>query len=140
MLSRRLLLFSALGSSVVLASEGVKSVRGRLTKSQSLDSKTSEPALKTADGTLIRLTGDKDTLGVLNDERMAGVDLEVEGLFKSSGLFEVGPIYTKSMHVYKDGKRLSISYWCSVCSIRTYTPGKCWCCQAETDLDLRESE
>ena len=26
----------------------------------------------------------------------------------------------------------------AVCSIRTYTPGICYCCQDETALDLRE--
>jgi hypothetical protein len=33
-----------------------------------------------------------------------------------------------------------ITYWCDVCSIRTYTPGKCWCCQQETTLDLRDPD
>ena len=42
------------------------------------------------------------------------------------------------MLVHRDGKKYTISYWCPVCSIRTYTPGKCMCCQEETHLDLEE--
>jgi hypothetical protein len=43
------------------------------------------------------------------------------------------------MFVHQGGKRLFVTYWCDVCSIRTYTPGLCLCCRKETDLDLRES-
>ena len=31
-----------------------------------------------------------------------------------------------------------VSYWCEVCSIRTFTPGVCMCCQDETAVDLKE--
>ena len=65
-------------------------------------------------------------------------DLEAVGHLTSPNLFLVDPIYTKAMHVYKNGKRLSISYWCATCSIRTYTPGNCVCCQQWTDLDLED--
>ena len=40
----------------------------------------------------------------------------------------------------KDGHVKVITYWCDVCSIRTYTPGPCWCCQKETLLDLRDPD
>jgi hypothetical protein len=97
-----------------------------------------KPALKTKDGRLVRLEGDSDTEGVLNDERLKGADFEVIGKPSAPDVFVVGPIHEKSMWVHRDGKRLSISYWCELCSIRNYTPGKCQCCQEETELQLRE--
>jgi hypothetical protein len=95
------------------------------------------PAIRTEDGKLVALGGDADTLGVLNDKRLRGAHLEVKGHLQG-GLFAVDPIHTDAMHVYKDGKRLIITYWCDLCAIRTYTPGICWCCQKNTELDLRE--
>jgi hypothetical protein len=95
------------------------------------------PAIQAPDGKLVALGGDPDTLGVLNDKRLRGAHLEVKGHF-DGGLFAVDPIHTDALHVHKDGKRLIITYWCELCAIRTYTPGICWCCQENTELDLRE--
>ena len=90
-------------------------------------------------GKLTALDGDEDTVGVLNDKRLAGADLEVNGA-QTGAKFTVDPIHKKAMFVHKDGKRLTISYWCDVCAIRTYTPGICWCCREETELQLRETD
>ncbi len=98
----------------------------------------SQPVIETADGRRLTLTGDPDTMKVLRDDRLKGRDFEVRGQFEGPAKFKVGPIYTDSMWVWKDGKRHQISYWCGVCSIRNYTPGICDCCQDETELDLRE--
>ena len=111
------------------------SVRGTLTRSSD-----GKPALQPSGQELILLTGDHDTLGVLNDKRLWGTDFEALGHFTAPGHFEIDGIYTRSMFVHKDGKRLLITYWCDVCSIRTYTPGNCVCCQKYTDLDLREND
>ena len=94
--------------------------------------------LLTQEGRRIQLAGDASTMGVVNDSRVVGIEFEVIGTFKSPGEFEIGPIHTKSMYVLKNSHRLFITYWCEVCSIRTYTPGKCWCCQEQTELDLKE--
>lgn len=85
------------------------------------------------------LSGDDDTKGVLSDSRLDGTDFEVEGHFIDPTHFDVDKIHTRSLFVHKGGKRLMVTYWCDVCYIRTYTPGKCWCCQKDTDLDLRET-
>jgi hypothetical protein len=108
-------------------------VRGRLTDAGG------KPALQLKDGKLIQLTGGEDTMGVLKDKRLAGVDFEAVGT-ESAGIFTVNPIHKRAMFVHKDGKRLSVTYWCTVCAIRTYTPGLCWCCRAETALDLLEAD
>ena len=109
------------------------SLRGRLRQLSG-----NKSALETASGKLVEVRGDEPTTGVLNDRRLAGQDLELIGERKSTDLFLVDPIHTKAMFVHKDGKRYFITYWCDICSIRTYTPGKCWCCQEETRIDLRE--
>jgi hypothetical protein len=95
------------------------------------------PALL-VEGKEIALGGDKATMGVLGDARLKDADFEVRGEPAGDGKFQVDPIHTRSMFVHKQGKRLMISYWCEVCSIRTYSPGVCMCCQDETALDLKE--
>lgn len=89
-------------------------------------------------GKKVELTGDNDTLAVLADQRLKGAEMEILGHFDATGKFQVDPIHTKAMRVHRHGSKLLISYWCDVCSIRTYTPGKCVCCQQETELDLAE--
>jgi hypothetical protein len=98
-----------------------------------------DPAiLRTKDGVSITLSGDEDTQKVLHDPRMAGLTVEALGRFTTPGQFAVEPRFEKNMFVLKDGKRLLITYWCDICSIRTYAPGVCVCCQKWTDLDLRD--
>jgi hypothetical protein len=121
-------------ASLCFAQSPAATLRGKL-----VESADKQPAIETAAHQRVAVTGEPETMAVLKDARLAGADLELLGHFKSPGLFVVGPFYTsKSMFVHKNGKRYTISYWCPVCSIRTYTPGKCMCCQEETHLDLEE--
>ena len=78
-------------------------------------------------------------MGVLADDRLNNADFEALGQRVDAGQFKIAPIHTRSLFVHQQGKRLMVTYWCDVCYIRTYTPGKCWCCQKDTELDLRES-
>lgn len=110
------------------------SLRGKLVQAEG-----EPPVLQLPDGKRVTLTGDEPTLGVLDDDRLANDDFEVLGRWLGEGRFEVAPIHTRSMFVHQGAKRMMVTYWCDVCYIRTYTPGKCWCCQKYTDLDLRES-
>ena len=98
------------------------------------------PAIETAGHHIVSLDGDEPTKGVLNDKRLAGFDLEAKGHFTAPDQFQVDPIHTKAIFVHKDGHVKVVTYWCDVCSIRTYTPGPCWCCQKETLLDLRDPD
>ena len=113
----------------LFAAERGTTVRGKL---------VGPATVQTPDGRRIHLSGDTSTEGVVKDARVIGNDFEMTGTFKSPEEFEIGLIHTKSMYIHKNGKRLFITYWCEVCSIRTYTPGMCWCCQENTELDLRE--
>jgi hypothetical protein len=118
---------------LAMAAAVMASVRGKLVEHDG------KPAIETADHKFVSLEGEPETMAVLGDERLAGADLELLGSFAAPDRFAVGPFYTsKSMIVHKGDKRYTISYWCPVCSIRTYTPGKCMCCQQETHLDLEE--
>ena len=111
------------------------SIRGKLTRSAD-----KQPALDPGNNKPIFLKGDHDTMDVLNDERLAGSDFEAIGHFTEPDRFTINPITSKSMFIHKGGKRLAITYWCDICYIRTYSPGKCVCCQKNTDLDLREHD
>ncbi|HBY60063.1 MAG TPA: hypothetical protein DEH78_09585 [Solibacterales bacterium] len=109
------------------------SVRGRL------EAEGGKPVLRRAEGGPVFLEGDKDTMGVLRDPRLAGTDFEALGRFAAGNRFVIEPIYKRATFVHRDGKRLMVTYWCAVCAIRSYTPGLCWCCQEDTELDLKET-
>ncbi|MEK7406925.1 MAG: aldose 1-epimerase, partial [Acidobacteriota bacterium] len=97
-----------------------------------------KPALLTPEGRTVLLDAEADTLSVVNDARLHGMDMEAAGEFTAPDQFRVGPFHLRSLLVLKGGKKYEVTYWCEVCAIRTYTPGKCMCCQQETQLDLRE--
>jgi hypothetical protein len=109
-------------------------VRGKLAGNEG------KPALETADRKLVYLEADEPITGVLRDKRLKGADFEARGRFVAPDRFRIDPVHTRPVSVYKDGKPLLVTYWCEVCSIRTWTPGKCWCCQEETALDLQDPE
>lgn len=94
-------------------------------------------ALKTPDGKLVTLQGESDALAVLTDPRVIGLDFEAEGAFDGP-VFEIAPMHTSPLYIYKAGQRLLVTYWCDVCAIRTYSPGSCWCCQEDTAFDPRD--
>ena len=77
---------------------------------------------------------------VLKDKRLNGIDLEAAGHFTAPDHFMLDPNHARTVLVHKNGKLKMITYWCDVCSIRSYEPGPCWCCQAETVLDLRDPD
>lgn len=110
-------------------------VRGKL-----IQRENQAPAIETAEHKSIVLDGDGSTVHVLHDKRLAGVDLETKGHFTAADHFQIDPFHTHALHVVKDGKRLLITYWCDVCSIRQYEPGPCWCCQRETALALKPED
>jgi hypothetical protein len=51
-----------------------------------------------------------------------------------------GDASTRAVLVRQGGRLKYVTYWCEVCSIRSYAPGPCWCCQRETTLDLRDPD
>jgi hypothetical protein len=108
------------------------SVRGILEHAQG-----DQPVLRTPSGQRVVLEGDEDSLKVLRDKRLVGRELEILGTRLNASRFRAGPFYQKNILVIERGKKYLVTYWCDVCSIRSYTPGPCACCQQETQLDLR---
>ena len=111
-----------------------ESVKGKLVQHQDAPA-----VVMTDDGKTVTLAGgDDDTQKVLHDPRLSGMQLEAIGHFTAPNQFAVEPMFEKNLFVLKDGKRLHVTYWCDICSIRTFAPGVCVCCQKWTDLDLRD--
>ncbi|GAB4365045.1 MAG: hypothetical protein OHK0021_08780 [Bryobacter sp.] len=124
--NRRIFLF-ATASSLALG-QGESVIKGRLQKGRQL---------RTADGT-VTLEADESIGALLDDERVIGMELEIEGQSKTANQFAVNPVHRKPVYTYADGRRLLVSYWCDVCYIRFYRPGTCWCCQKEVLLDPKD--
>ena len=98
------------------------------------------PVVETAEHKLVTLDGDEPTRKVLGDRRLNGFDVEAKGRFTAPDRFLIDPIHTRSMLVRQDGKLRMVTYWCDICSIRSFTPGPCVGCQRETTLDLRDPD
>jgi len=87
------------------------------------------PVLETAGQKRYSIFGDEFTLGQASDPKLNGREIDLEGRFAGPDRFEATGLYT-----LKGGKRFQVTYWCEVCSIRTHMPGRCMCCQADTEL------
>jgi len=100
-----------------------------------------KPAVvETAAHKLVTLNGDEPTRKVLGDPRLNGFEVEAKGRFTAPDRFLIDPIHTRALLVRQGGKLRMITYWCDLCSIRSFTPGPCVCCQRETTLDLRDPD
>lgn len=134
MISRRILLALPLLLAEAPAAEDRKeTVRGRLRQDEKLP-----PAIITREGRTVTLEADAPSEAVLRDPRLANEDFEAVGRFRTPDVFVVDPIHERALFVWRGGKRLVVTYWCDVCSIRAWSPGRCQCCQQEMRLDLRD--
>ena len=98
------------------------------------------PVVETAEHKLVILDGDGPTRQVLADQRLNGFEVEAKGRFTAPDRFLIDPIHTRALLVRQGGKLRMVTYWCDICSIRSFTPGPCVCCQRETTLDLRDPD
>ncbi|HCC56273.1 MAG TPA: hypothetical protein DEQ47_03260 [Solibacterales bacterium] len=124
----RLCLLAVLGAMALCAQSDKTVITGKLLDGGVLETNAQQ---------LIQLNGDRQTDAVLHDKRLAGDIFELHGHFEHN-TFHVDPRHTGALFVKKDGKLLAVTYWCDVCSIRTFAPGLCMCCQQETKVDLRD--
>jgi hypothetical protein len=130
MIARRHFLLAVVASPVCFGQVKAESIlSGRLVQS-------GNPAFLTSDGKTVTVSGDDPTNKILNDSRLNGRGFEAKGHAQGAGSFTIDPIETRPMVVFDGARRLRVTYYCDVCSIRTYSPGPCMCCQAETRLDL----
>ncbi len=65
----------------------------------------------------------------LQDKRLLGREVRLEGTTRSDGTFEVERLYT-----VRAGKLYKVRYFCEVCNIEALEPGDCVCCQQPTEL------
>jgi len=65
----------------------------------------------------------------MQDKRLDGREVRLEGIAKPDGSFEVHWLYT--LH---DGKVFRVRYFCSTCNIVALEPGPCVCCQQPVEL------
>jgi len=87
------------------------------------------PALKVKEKTYRLAAANEYAKAILNEERVAGWEFRLEGRWKGSDAFEVERLF--SVH---DGKLFKVTYYCEVCNITTYKPGRCDCCQEPTEV------
>lgn len=120
-------------AALLLRAEERRSVRGRLRQDGA-----QPPAILTKEGRVVELEADAPSTAVLRDARLKDEDFEAVGRFRAPSRFVVDPIHERALFVWRNGKRLVVTYWCDVCSIRAWSPGRCQCCQEEMRVDLRD--
>lgn len=118
---------------LTLRGEARPALRGRLRQDSALPA-----ALLTAQGEAVLLEGDRESMAVLGDDRLKNDEFELHGEMVQRGRFRVDAIHNRAIFVWRKGRKLVVTYWCEVCSIRAWTPGKCQCCQDEMALDPRD--
>ncbi len=85
--------------------------------------------LATADGALLELVTDEGLDRTLRDPQLADRTWEIRGDRTDDGRLSVEKIFT-----VKDGELHRVTYYCEICHITTHEPGRCMCCQGDTDL------
>ena len=68
-------------------------------------------------------------LHTMQDKRLDGHEVRLEGTVKPDGSFEVQWLYTLD-----NGKLFRVRYFCATCNIVALEPGNCVCCQQPTEL------
>ncbi len=87
------------------------------------------PVLKVKDKSY-RLTASDDYVNaILQEERVVGREMRLEGRWKNAEAFEVDRLFS-----VRDGKLYKVVYFCDVCNITSYKPGRCDCCQQPTEV------
>ncbi len=89
--------------------------------------------VETASGEVVVTSGDASILHTLQDPRMNGRVVKLEGTTSSSsGESTLNVEHVLTVH---DGKVFRLRFYCHVCNIPATEPGPCVCCQRWTDLE-----
>ena len=91
--------------------------------------------LVTAEGESVELALIESLELTMRDPQLAERLWEVRGQRLDDGRYGVDKIFT-----VKDGELHRVTYYCEICHITTHEPGRCMCCQADTDLRELEGE
>ena len=87
------------------------------------------PVLKMPDKVQVLTATTPYLFHTLQDKRLAGREVRVEGRPQADGTFQVDWLYT-----IREGKLYRVRYYCKTCNIVALEPGKCVCCQQPTEL------
>lgn len=86
-------------------------------------------ALRTADGNQLFLLPEDPNSRMFEDERLRQREVEIRGWPRGKNRLEIIKV-----HSVKDGQLFDIHYFCSVCNIKAFVGGLCWCCQEEFEF------
>lgn len=86
--------------------------------------------LSTSSGDIAVTSSNPQLLHTLQDSRLHGREVRLEGERTPSGQLNVSHIL-----VVRDGKLYRLRYYCHVCNIPATEPGPCVCCQRPTELE-----
>lgn len=86
--------------------------------------------LSSRSGEILLHSSDPSILHTLQDPRLRGRELRLDGQRNSDGSFEVSHLFT-----VRDGEVFRLRFYCHVCNIPATEPGPCVCCQRPTELE-----
>ncbi len=104
----------------------LETIRGTLVLDGEL---AADPLRIRTDSGVLELSVKGDNMHALHDKLLAQRTWELEGALDADGRFEIIKMFT-----VVDGKRMKVTYYCEVCHITSYRPGRCMCCQDEVEL------
>ncbi len=104
---------------------GISTLQGRLVTAGSGGLRLSTPS-----GDVAVTSDNPQLLHTLQDTRLAGRQVKLEGRRTLDGAFNASHIF-----VVHDGKLYRLRYYCHVCNIPATEPGPCVCCQRPTELE-----
>jgi hypothetical protein len=108
---------------LVCASAQDSTIEGRLVV------ETGKPSVIETGGKSVPVTSARRSVrDTLLDTRISGKRLKLVGRQSPDGSFEVDEFYV----VRPDGELYRLVYFCDVCNITRFGPGKCECCQQPT--------
>ena len=87
------------------------------------------PVLKTSGREEALSANTPHLLHTMQDKRLDGREVRLEGVPQPDGSFEVHWLYTRH-----DGNLFKVRYFCATCNIVALEPGNCVCCQQPTEL------
>lgn len=101
------------------------SVQGKLVNGQDGTLRVATPS-----GEVAVTSSDSSILHTLQDPRMNGREVRLEGRRDSASALDVAHVFT-----VRDGRVFRLRFYCHVCNIPATEPGPCVCCQRWTDLE-----
>lgn len=103
--------------------------RGQIVSLPGDDAHGSAPIrFKAESGETFDLILEPDNFHALHDELLK------DRLWKLEGRVKEGALEVRKMFSIKDGKRFKVTYYCEICHIVSYRPGRCMCCQENVEL------